>query len=50
MTIVISAKAERDIAHEAFGNRLSVELVLGGRRDVQRMIEAGVKNPPDQTD
>jgi plasmid stabilization system protein ParE len=36
------------IYYERTGDRISIERVLDGRRDVRRIIELGIEDPPDE--
>jgi plasmid stabilization system protein ParE len=38
------------IFYESGSASISIERVLDGRRDVQRILEFGVEEPPDETD
>jgi len=38
------------IYYEAQTDQVSIERVLDGRRDVHRIVELGIEEPPDQTD
>ncbi len=38
------------IYYEISGDDLSIERVLDGRRDVHRIMELGIEDPPEETD
>jgi len=46
----IVSKTNYLIYYEALENSISIERVLDGRRDVHRIIELEIEEPPDESD